>query len=201
MPKVGEILKERAKKTTKGKVKMGSPSQAEAKVGSRRMRFEVTINEKDESVQKSQHDSQDFSKEQQEVIDSTTSDSSSKGKGIQDSVMGALKVIQQGLGVGKAFAEQRFPKTKKVVDAVVADWSSGGSFAEIPVSNPFIRKALQNGLVQARDWQIKVMTHPQTEKLAMHLFKAGLKAQAMVEQLRAKVVGKAQQNKNLDENL
>ena len=192
MPKVGETLGEQIKKKEKPKSKSGPHS---ASSGARKLRFEVPQNP--EPVTETARTQEGCHTESltdqltdqgadQGVFSEAGFEEPARGR-IEQSLTSALKVAQQSLAVGRVLAEQKFPKTKKVVEAVVKDWSEKGSFAELPVENPFIRKALQNGLVQAREVQDKVISHPQAEKWVMNLFLAGLKAQGLVEQWRQKV--------------
>lgn len=88
---------------------------------------------------------------------------------------------------GSELLRARFSKPFDVAEAVATDWVHGGDFAQLPIEHPLAQFVAQKGLQKAKEVEKKVLESPVTEKVAMQVLTAGMKAQGVIEQIRSKL--------------
>lgn len=62
-----------------------------------------------------------------------------------------------------------------------------GKFDKVPLGHPLAKVAVQQSLRKAKDLEKRVLESPVTEKVAMQAFTYAMKAQNLVNEIRAKV--------------
>ena len=88
---------------------------------------------------------------------------------------------------GSELIRAKLPKPFEVAEAVATDWMNGGEFDQLPINHPLAQFAAQKGLLKAKEVEKKLLESPVTEKVAMQVLTAGMKAQSLIEQLRSKL--------------
>lgn len=88
---------------------------------------------------------------------------------------------------GSELIRAKFPKPFEMAEAVATDWRNGGDFSGLPIKHPLAHLAAQKGLQQAKEVEKKVLESPVTEKVAMRVLTAGMKAQSVIEQVRSRL--------------
>lgn len=88
---------------------------------------------------------------------------------------------------GSEMVRSRFPKPFEVAEKVATDWVKDGDFQNLQVGNPLVEFVAAKGLRQAKDLEKKVLNSPVTEKVAMQVFTAGMKAQGLIQDLKNQV--------------
>ncbi len=88
---------------------------------------------------------------------------------------------------GSELIRAKFPKSFEVAEAVATDWVNNGEFDKLPIEHPLAQFAAQKGLHKAKEVEKIVLESPVTEKVAMQMFTAGLKAHSLFEQFRARI--------------
>lgn len=88
---------------------------------------------------------------------------------------------------GSEVLRARFPKPFDVAESIATDWVNDGKFEGLPVGHPLLQFAAAKGLQKAKEVEKTVMNSPVTEKIAMKVFEAGLKAQGTVQELKSQV--------------
>jgi len=88
---------------------------------------------------------------------------------------------------GSEILRAKFPKPFEVAEQIATDWVHDGRFEGLPLGHPLAQFFASKGLRKAKELEKKVMDSPVTEKLAMQALTAGMKAQEIIQQVRAKV--------------
>lgn len=88
---------------------------------------------------------------------------------------------------GSELLRAKAPQPFDIAEAVATDWVNNGNFEKLPIKHPLAQFAAQKGLQKAKEIEKKVMESPVTEKVAMQVLTAGMKAQGLIEQLRSKI--------------
>jgi hypothetical protein len=88
---------------------------------------------------------------------------------------------------GSELIRAKFPKPFEVAEAVATDWVKGGDFDRLPIEHPLAQYAVKTGLQRAKEVEKKVLESPVTEKVAMQVLTAGMKAQSLIEQVRSRL--------------
>lgn len=88
---------------------------------------------------------------------------------------------------GSEVLRARFPKPFELVESVATDWVNDGKFEGLPVGHPLLQFFAAKGLQKAKEVEKNVMNSPTTEKIAMKVFEAGIKAQGTVQELKSQV--------------
>lgn len=88
---------------------------------------------------------------------------------------------------GSEILRAKFPKPFEVAEQIATDWVHDGRFEGLPLGHPLAQFFASKGLRKAKEIEKKVMESPVTEKLAMQALTAGMKAQEIINQVRAKV--------------
>lgn len=88
---------------------------------------------------------------------------------------------------GSEILRAKFPKPFEVAEQIASDWVHDGRFEGLPLGHPLAQFFAAKGLRKAKEMEKKVMESPVTEKLAMQALTAGMKAQEIINQVRAKV--------------
>jgi len=88
---------------------------------------------------------------------------------------------------GSEILRAKFPKPFEVAEQIATDWVHDGRFEGLPLGHPLAQFFASKGLRKAKELEKKVMESPMTEKLAMQALTAGMKAQEIIQQVRAKV--------------
>lgn len=87
---------------------------------------------------------------------------------------------------GSEILRAKFPKPFEVAEQIATDWVQGGRFEGLPLGHPLAQYFAAKSLRKAKELEKKVMESPLTEKLAMQALTAGMKAQEIISQVRAK---------------
>lgn len=88
---------------------------------------------------------------------------------------------------GSELLRAKFPKPFQVAEAVATDWIHNGTFENLPVGHPLAQWAAQKGLTKAKEMEKKVLESPALEKVAMEALTLGMKAQGLIQKIKAKV--------------
>jgi hypothetical protein len=88
---------------------------------------------------------------------------------------------------GSEVLRARFPKPFELVESVATDWVNDGKFEGLPVGHPLLQFFVAKALQKAKEVEKNVMNSPITEKIAMKVFEAGIKAQGTVRDLKSQV--------------
>lgn len=88
---------------------------------------------------------------------------------------------------GSETIRARFPQPFDIVEAVATDWVHGGNFEKLPIDHPLAQYVAKTGLQKAKEIEKKVLESPVTEKVAMQVLTAGMKAQGLFEKVRSKI--------------
>jgi hypothetical protein len=88
---------------------------------------------------------------------------------------------------GSEILRAKFPKPFEVAEQIATDWVHDGRFEGLPLGHPLAQFFASKGLRKAKEIEKKVLESPVTEKLAMQALTAGMKAQEIINQVRAKV--------------
>ncbi len=89
---------------------------------------------------------------------------------------------------GSEVLRAKFPQSFKTAENLVSDWVNDGKFEEIPtMGHPLAKAAVQQGLLNAKKIEKKVMASPVTEKVTLQAFSYAMKAQNLVNQMKSKV--------------
>lgn len=88
---------------------------------------------------------------------------------------------------GSEVLRARFPKPFELIESVATDWVNDGKFEGLPVGHPLLQFFAAKGLQKAKEVEKNVMNSPMTEKIAMKVFEAGIKAQGTIQDLRSQV--------------
>jgi hypothetical protein len=88
---------------------------------------------------------------------------------------------------GSEILRAKFPKPFEVAEQIASDWVHDGRFEGLPLGHPLAQYFAAKGLRKAKELEKKVMESPVTEKVAMQALTAGMKAQEIINQVRAKV--------------
>lgn len=91
---------------------------------------------------------------------------------------------------GSEILRAKFPKPFQVAEQIATDWVQDGRFEDLSLGHPLAQYFVGKGLRRAKEIEKKVMESPRTEKLAMQALTAGMKAQEIISQVRAKVKNK-----------
>ncbi len=88
---------------------------------------------------------------------------------------------------GSETLRAQFPKTFETAEKIATDWIHDGRFEGLPLGHPLAQYFAAKGLRKAKEVEKKVMESPVTEKLAMNILTYGMKAQEIINQVKAKV--------------
>lgn len=89
--------------------------------------------------------------------------------------------------VGSEMLRAQFPKAFETAEKIATDWVSDGRFEGLPLGHPLAQYFAAKGLRKAKEVEKKVMESPVTEKVAMNILTYGMKAQEIINQVKAKV--------------
>lgn len=87
---------------------------------------------------------------------------------------------------GSDVLKEKFPQAFEVAEKIATDWVHDGRFEGLPLGHPLAQYFAGKGLRKAKEIEKKVLESPVTEKVAMNVFTAGLKAQGIIQDLKAK---------------
>lgn len=88
---------------------------------------------------------------------------------------------------GSETIRAKFPQPFDIAEAVATDWVHGGNFEKLPIDHPLAQYVAKAGLQKAKEIEKKVLESPVTEKVAMQVLTAGMKAQGLFEKVRSKI--------------
>lgn len=88
---------------------------------------------------------------------------------------------------GSQVLRSRFPKVFSNLESVATDWVHGGDFKDLQVGHPLADFVATTGLKRAKELEKQILESPTTEKVAMKVFEAGLKAQGIFEGIKGKL--------------
>ncbi|PIS09961.1 MAG: hypothetical protein COT73_11885 [Bdellovibrio sp. CG10_big_fil_rev_8_21_14_0_10_47_8] len=88
---------------------------------------------------------------------------------------------------GSEILRAKFPRPFEMAEVIATDWLHDGKFEGLPIDHPLAQYFAAKGLRKAKELEKKVLESPVTEKLAMQVFQAGIKAQQIIEQVRSRV--------------
>lgn len=88
---------------------------------------------------------------------------------------------------GSEVLRAKFPKPFEVAEKIATDWVHDGRFEGIELGHPLAQYFAAKGLRKAKEIEKKVLESPVTEKVAMSALTAGMKAQEIINQVRAKI--------------
>ena len=88
---------------------------------------------------------------------------------------------------GSEILRAKFAKPFEVAESIATDWVHDGKFEGLPLGHPLAQYFAAKGLQKAKRMEKKVLESPVTEKVAMQALQAGMKAQEIIAQVRAKV--------------
>ena len=87
---------------------------------------------------------------------------------------------------GSELIRSRLPKTFDIAEVIATDWMNDGKFENVPLTQPLAKVVVQQSLRKAKEIEKKVMASPITEKVAMAAFTYAMKAQSLVNEIKAK---------------
>ncbi len=128
-----------------------------------------------ESVATSKHHSEDDSTNETKHAASSEDSQTSEGPKVELNFKGS------------EILRAKFPKPFEVAEQIATDWVHDGRFEGLPLGHPLAQFFAAKGLRKAKEIEKKVLESPTTEKLAMQALTAGMKAQEIINQVRAKV--------------
>lgn len=91
---------------------------------------------------------------------------------------------------GSEMLRAKFPKPFDLLETVATDWVNDGKFEGLPLGHPLAQYFAAKGLRKAKEVEKKVLESPVTEKVAMQAFTVGMKATAIIQEVRAKIKNK-----------
>ena len=91
---------------------------------------------------------------------------------------------------GSEVLRAKFPKTFNLAESVAGHWTTDGQFEDLPIEQPLAQYFAAKGLKKAKQLEKRVLESPTTEKVAMKALEAGMKAQEIISQVRAKIKNK-----------
>ena len=88
---------------------------------------------------------------------------------------------------GSEILRAKFSKPFEVAEGSATDWVNDGKFEGLPLGHPLAQYFAAKGLQKAKKVEKQVLESPVTEKVVMQALQAGMKAQEIIAQVRAKV--------------
>lgn len=88
---------------------------------------------------------------------------------------------------GSELLRARFSKSFQIAESIATDWMNDGKFEDLPLGHPLAQYFAAKGLQKAKQVEKQVLESPLTEKVAMQVLQAGMKAQEVIAQVRTKL--------------